>query len=102
MRRLVERIRGLDPRLYQITSLSCLLVYGFVALSFEITPLQAGLTLAAALGTQFVCTKIWKLPVFDPKSALISGLSLCLLLRTNNVWLAAAAAAIAIASKFVI
>ena len=43
-----------------------------------------------------------KLPTFDPKSALISGLSLCLLLRTNLVALAALAGVVAIASKFVL
>ncbi|HZE20311.1 MAG TPA: RnfABCDGE type electron transport complex subunit D, partial [Candidatus Angelobacter sp.] len=41
-------------------------------------------------------------PKFDPKSALISGLSLCLLLRTNYPLLAIAAAVITVASKFVI
>jgi Na+-transporting NADH:ubiquinone oxidoreductase subunit NqrB len=40
------------------------------------------------------------LPAFDPKSALISGLSLCLLLRTNSLVLAAATAFAAIAGKF--
>src|SRR6266566_49602 len=39
---------------------------------------------------------------FDPKSALISGLSLCLLLRTNSLLLAMTAAFAAIAGKFVL
>jgi len=39
---------------------------------------------------------------FDAKSALISGLSLCLLLRTNSLLLAMAAAFAAIASKFLL
>jgi Na+-transporting NADH:ubiquinone oxidoreductase subunit NqrB len=58
--------------------------------------------LAAALLTQYACTRLWKLPAFDPRSALISGLSLCLLLRTNSTGLAIAAAAVTIASKFLI
>jgi hypothetical protein len=37
---------------------------------------------------------------FDPRSALISGLSLCLLLRTNHLALAMLAALLAIGSKF--
>ncbi|PYO55606.1 MAG: Na+-transporting NADH:ubiquinone oxidoreductase, subunit NqrB, partial [Candidatus Rokuibacteriota bacterium] len=41
-------------------------------------------------------------PGFDPRSALISGLSLCLLLRTNSLTLAVLTAALAIASKFVL
>jgi enediyne biosynthesis protein E5 len=41
-------------------------------------------------------------PGFDPRSALISGLSLCLLLRTNSLPPAGLTAAVAIASKFVL
>jgi enediyne biosynthesis protein E5 len=91
-----------DPRLYQISILAALLLYGLAVLDFEIAAGRAGLILAACLLTQYVCTRIWKLPAFDPRSALISGLSLCLLLRTNSAWLALAAATIAVASKFVV
>jgi Na+-transporting NADH:ubiquinone oxidoreductase subunit NqrB len=41
-------------------------------------------------------------PRFDPRSALISGLSLCLLLRTDSLLLAAAAAVLSVGSKFVL
>jgi Na+-transporting NADH:ubiquinone oxidoreductase subunit NqrB len=91
-----------DPRLYQIAVLAGLLAYGVTRLEFEIGIAQALVTLATALGTQYVCTRLWRLPAFDPKSALISGLSLCLLLRTNHLALAALAAVISIAGKFVL
>jgi Na+-translocating ferredoxin:NAD+ oxidoreductase RnfD subunit len=94
--------RRLDPRLYQIGTLTVLLLYGILALGFDVSPLRAALLLGTALATQLVCTRLWKLPVFDPKSAAISGLSLCLLLRTNSTTLAVAAAAAAVASKFLI
>lgn len=55
-----------------------------------------------ALATQYVCTRVWRLAAFDPRSALISGLSLCLLLRTNSLPVAAGAAVVTIASKFVL
>ena len=71
------RVRSLDPRWYQITCLACLLVYGFFGLGFELTILQTAVTLGSVLAVQLACTRIWKLPAFDPKSALISGLSLC-------------------------
>jgi Na+-transporting NADH:ubiquinone oxidoreductase subunit NqrB len=71
-------------------------------LDFDITSLRAATLLAVALATQYLCTRIWGLPSFDPRSALISGLSLCLLLRTNYVELAIVAAVVTIASKFVI
>ena len=89
-----------DPRLYQIFLLASLLVYGVTRLDFEIGAGRALLLLGTALLTQLACTRLWRLPAFDPKSALISGLSLCLLLRTNSAVLAALAAVITIASKF--
>jgi len=91
-----------DPRHYQIAVLASLLVYGVLALDFEIAPSRAAVILATALATQFACTRLWTLPRFDARSALISGLSLCLLLRTNSVVLALAGGIIAVASKFVI
>jgi Na+-transporting NADH:ubiquinone oxidoreductase subunit NqrB len=100
MKNLAERLR--DPRLYQILVLSSLLVYGVIDLDLEVTVPRAVLLLAAALLTQAVCTWLWRLPAFDPKSALISGLSLCLLLRTGSELLAVAAAVVTIASKFVL
>lgn len=91
-----------DPRHYQIAVLSSLLVYGVTRLDLEVRPLQAALLLAAALGTQWAATRLWGLPAFDARSALISGLSLCLLLRTNSLALAVAAAVVTIGSKFVL
>ena len=91
-----------DPRRYQIALLAALLVYGLFRLDFEISGVQVAAIVGAALLTQYVCTRWWRLPAFDPRSALISGLSLCLLLRSNSLIIAAAAAVIAIASKFVL
>ena len=91
-----------DPRLYQILVLSSLLIYGVIRLDLEIPPGRALLLLGTALLTQYLCTRLWRLPAFEPRSALISGLSLCLLLRTNSAALAVLAAAATIASKFVL
>src|SRR5262245_10474266 len=68
-----------DPRLYQIAVLGLLLVYGIGWLDFDVGLEQAVAILATVLLTQYCCTRIWKLPAYDPRSALISGLSLCLL-----------------------
>lgn len=91
-----------DPRLYQIASLSTLLLYGLLFLHFDVSILQIAVTIATALFTQYVGTRFFNLPAFDPKSPMISALSLCLLLRTNDELIAALAACIAIGSKFVI
>jgi Na+-transporting NADH:ubiquinone oxidoreductase subunit NqrB len=89
-----------DPRLYQILVLASLLVYGVTRLDFEIPPGRTLLLLATVLAVQYACTRTWRLPAFDPRSALISGLSLCLLLRTNSWGLAALAAGVTILGKF--
>jgi hypothetical protein len=91
-----------DPRPYQIAVLSLLLVYSWARLDLEIVPGQAVSILAAALLTQLAATRLTGLPRFDPRSALISGLSLCLLLRTDRPGLAVAGAVVAVASKFVV
>ena len=89
-----------DPRLYQIATLAGLLVYGMEWLAFDVTPVRVGLLLLTVLATQWTCDRLIDAP-FNYKSALISGLSLCLLLRTNSPVLASAAAVFAIAPKFV-
>ncbi len=91
-----------DPRIYQILVLTCLLGYGVLRLDFEIGAGRILILLGTAGVTQLVCTRLWRLPAFDPKSALISGLSLCLLLRTGSALLAILAATVTIAGKFVL
>ncbi len=89
-----------DPRLYQIAVLAALLLYGMVWLDFGVSPDRALVILGAALAAQYVCGRTWGLSRFDPKSALISGLSLCLLCRANEPLLAILTATAAIVSKF--
>jgi len=89
-----------DPRVYQIAALSLLLLYGYTRLQFDVAAANVALILCVVLATQYVCTRLWKLPVFDFRSALISGLSLSLLLRANSVWWFVLAAAVSIAGKF--
>jgi Na+-transporting NADH:ubiquinone oxidoreductase subunit NqrB len=98
-----------DPRNYQIGTLFALLLYGAALLDFDLTPARAGLILASTLLTQTICDKRLWAPVgledsrpVNVKSALISGLSLCLLLRTNRPEFAVLAAVVTISSKFLI
>lgn len=95
------RLGHIDARYYQIGALSLLLLYGLAQLHLDLNPLAAALIIATVLLTQWCCGKIWKLP-FEPKSALISGLSLCLLGRSNSLVLYAATAVLAISSKFLL
>jgi Na+-transporting NADH:ubiquinone oxidoreductase subunit NqrB len=89
-----------DPRIYQIATLASLLVYGFGWLHFDITLPRIVLLLSTSLATQAACDRLTGARC-NPKSALISGLSLCLLLRTNSPALAFVAAIVTIGSKFV-
>jgi len=98
---LLERLTR-DPRHYQIAVLGGLLTYGLFWLDFEITVIRAALILVSSLIVQLLCTRIWNAGKFDPRSVLISGLSLCLLLRTNSDVLVLFVVAITIASKFLV
>jgi Na+-transporting NADH:ubiquinone oxidoreductase subunit NqrB len=91
-----------DPRYYQIAVLASLLIYGFGWLGFDIGGREIVILLGSVLVTQFLCNRFIAGSAFDPRSALISGISLCLLLRTNGILLLTATAVITIASKFVL
>ncbi len=89
--------RRRDPRDYQIAALLLLLVYGLVQLSFDVRFSSAIIILGTALLTQYLCLRATAFQSramvppapFEPRSALISGLSFCLLLRTTSFSLAA-------------
>src|ERR1700752_3466254 len=83
----LRRLRW-DPRLYQIATLGGLLGYGVLGLGLDVNPGTAATILATVLAAQCVASRATG-GRFDPRSALISGLSLCLLLRTNSLALAA-------------
>jgi hypothetical protein len=101
-----------DARHGQIATLGTLLGYGMLRLAFDISPTQVAVTLGAALAAQAAFE--WHAAyqagialarprlISGLKSALISALSLCLLLRTDWLALAALAAVTAVGSKFLI
>src|SRR5262245_28117693 len=93
-----------DPRLYQIGTLASLLIYGMGWLDFDITSGRVILLLTTVLATQWAGDRLVGGPPFrlSARSALISGLSLCLLLRTNHTELAVVAAILTIAGKLLI
>jgi Na+-transporting NADH:ubiquinone oxidoreductase subunit NqrB len=88
-----------DPRLFQIFSLAILLATGAYFRDFSIRPEQVVLTFAAGLLTQAAC---WRLTPSKPRtlrSAIITCLSLTLLLRADNLLAHPITAAAAISSK---
>jgi hypothetical protein len=75
-----------DPRHGQIATLATLLAYGVSQLAFDLTAAQAVVTIGTALAVQRLGD--WQVGApwrSGAKSALISSLSLCLLLRTDDL-----------------
>ncbi|MGH9382441.1 MAG: RnfABCDGE type electron transport complex subunit D [Thermoanaerobaculia bacterium] len=91
-----------DPRWLQIASLATLLVYGVLALDLEVRLGPAVVIVASCLAFQWLGTRLAGLPRHDPKSALISALSLALLLRTASPFWLLSVPLLTIGSKFVI
>jgi enediyne biosynthesis protein E5 len=90
----------IDARHFQIAALGTLVLVSAAWLDFGATPAGTALALGGTLGTQLLCTRLWRLPALDLRSALITGFSLSLLLRSDLAGLYAAAGAVAILSKF--
>ena len=88
-----------DPRLFQIFSLGILLSAGAYFRDFSLRPEQVVLTFASGLLIQRAC---WRLNPSKPRSyrsAIITCLSVALLLRADNLFAHPIAAAAAISSK---
>jgi Na+-transporting NADH:ubiquinone oxidoreductase subunit NqrB len=100
-----------DPRGYQIAALGTLLLLGLTRFGFEISLPHVAVTLTSALAGQWLATRTgWPFapaartspPRFEWRSALISGISLCLLLRAPHAGWMALAGLVAVGSKFVL
>jgi Na+-transporting NADH:ubiquinone oxidoreductase subunit NqrB len=90
-----------DPRLFQIAALGGLLVFGVTCFDLRPGPWQAAVTLLATIGTQAFCSRAQG-GRFDWRSPAVTGLSLTLLLRSNDPLVWAAAGAAGVGSKFVL
>ena len=90
-----------DARHFQIVALASLLLINLFWIDFGARPLYSALAILSTVATQLVCSRLVGLPYVDLRSPLITGLSLSLLLRADQMWLPAAAGVIAIASKFI-
>jgi len=90
-----------DPRHLQIVTLAGMLAYGLGWLDFPGPSWLLLIYPLSALLFQWLLGCLAGLP-FDPRSALISSFSLCLLLHTDTWRWAVFAAAVTIGSKFVL
>ena len=96
------RMFNSDARHYQMTCQASLFLYGCFFLGFDVPWWLPAAFIGATLTTQYFFTKALGLPHFDFRSPLISGLSLCLMLRTETIPLAIFCASLGIASKFLV
>jgi enediyne biosynthesis protein E5 len=90
-----------DPREYQLMVLTSMLIYGLVWLKFDLHLLWIVAMLATALLTQWIATRALRLQRFEWRSAMISGLSLVILMRSPSLIICLCLVIIAILSKFV-
>lgn len=91
-----------DARYFQIGALSFFLLYGLFFLDWEAELFRYGIIITTCLITQIVCVFFTTKNYQSWKSALISALGLCLLLKVNLFETAAIAAILTISSKFLI
>lgn len=91
-----------DARHFQILFLSVFLFYGINVLRWETDAATIIGTFFTCLITQALFTALTTQDYRSLKSAFISAMSLCLMLRTNSVWVMALASLLSISSKFIL
>lgn len=95
-------MKDLDPRDFQIAFLSSLLVAGLYFRGFAIAPAQIAATFAGGLLAQAFFLWIYRLEGTGYKSAVITCLSLSLLLRSEGILVPFSISAAAMSSKFLL
>ena len=91
-----------DPRIFQILCLGILLAAGAWLRDFSLSGAQIILSFAAAIAAQYLSFPMRPDAARSYRSAIITALSLTLLLRADNLWVHPAAASVAILSKSVL
>lgn len=89
-----------DPRFLQIFLLSSFLAYGLIFLNWQSHNGVYAAALASTAIAQLAWAKIKGIPPGSWRSSLISGLGLCLLLKTDSWVVMSAAGILTISSKF--
>lgn len=90
-----------DGRNYQILFLGIFLSYGIWFLGWEAETEKFTVLFLSCLLTQYIGCKLIGIPLSSLKSAVITSLGLCILLRVNHLPAAAFAGVLAISSKFI-
>ncbi len=91
-----------DARNFQIFYLSLFLVYGISFLGWDVDIYRYLMLILSCVATQILCDKLKGRNLSGARSALISALGLCLLLKVTSLPIAVLAGVLAISSKFLI
>jgi Na+-transporting NADH:ubiquinone oxidoreductase subunit NqrB len=91
-----------DGRHFQIAFLGTFLLAGIFWLGWDVSLPHYGAVFLSGLLTQAICVRFTTRDYRSLKSALITCLALCLLLKANSPWTMAFAASVAVAGKFLI
>ena len=98
---LLSKHSAIDPRIFQILSLTCLYSISLIWYDFAMHPAALPLALAGALGVQFLFARL-RHERFDWRSPAITALSIAILLRAGHPAWFFACAALGIATKFAV
>jgi Na+-transporting NADH:ubiquinone oxidoreductase subunit NqrB len=91
-----------DARHYQVLFQLTFLLFGMFALGWEISLLRLNIIILTCLAVQAVFIQFTSKDWTGLKSALITSMSLCLMMQANSIWTFVLAGVIAITSKFII
>ncbi|MEL6592109.1 MAG: RnfABCDGE type electron transport complex subunit D [Bacteroidota bacterium] len=91
-----------DARHFQILYLGGFLLFGILALGWQAELMRYALLISTCLITQMIWTYFTTQNYTSWKSGLITALGLCLLLKSNQLWVLGLAGTLAISSKFLI
>lgn len=91
-----------DARHFQIIYLGAFLLYGSLALGWDAEIGRYLAVISTCLITQYFFIKHLRLSISGLKSAMITALGLCLLLKAGSTWTLVLASVLAIGSKFLI
>lgn len=95
-----------DARFFQILFLATFLSFGLLARDFNISLLQIVFTFLSAIGTQILAWRYFKVAQahhFNAYlSAIVSSFGICILVRSDVLWMHPLLASIAMLSKFVL
>jgi Na+-transporting NADH:ubiquinone oxidoreductase subunit NqrB len=102
MTRTFWQLLNRDPRNWQLVFLSTFLLYGIWHLNWQDEMLNFCILAPTVLSVQYLFIRLNKINLDSLKSALITGLGLTLLFKTDQWWMLVLAGTIAIAGKFLI